>query len=285
MFAGAVLASASPALAHGVSAVTVEGPFFLPGAAVTVHGQFLNGDLAVPTEPVTVTLGDDGPTVGQQQLDFEGKWTLTFTLPVAIPLGTYALDATVVDGGGMLIARTALNVGEPAPGAPAESKASPQPAGALSDDSLRVVPASTPPAAPAESPAPRVVETRTARAARAPVPVARAARPVARTLVLTPRPRQRLRPGPAPVPSAVAKPEPRLQPFPVPTPQAGKSGAPEHRTWSTLAALLLVLLLGGAGGWLVASRRRPDDPYDPIEAELQEIIAEERAKERLRVPV
>lgn len=282
-FAGVILAWATPALAHGVSAVTVDGPFVLPGAAVTVHGQFLNGDLAVPAGPVTVALGDDGPVVGQQPLDLEGKWTLTFTLPTATALGTYALDATVADGGGTLIARTALIVGEPAPAAPAEPQTSPQPE-AVTDDSLRLVPTRTPLVAPAEPPAPRVVADRTAPAARVPVPVIRASPPAPATQVVRDHPSLQSRR--TIVPKGLAKPGARLQPLAAPTRHPSEPRPEQQRAWWMLAALLLVLLLGGgAAGWITASRRRPDDPYDPVEAELQEIIAEERAKEHLRVPV
>jgi hypothetical protein len=57
-----------------------------------------------------------------------------------------------------------------------------------------------------------------------------------------------------------------------------------YQWWDLLAAAAGVfLLLGAAGGGLFLIRRRkPIGRYDPIEAELQEIIAEERARELLQ---
>lgn len=60
--------------------------------------------------------------------------------------------------------------------------------------------------------------------------------------------------------------------------------APREIPWYPLALALLGFLMvgGGAAGLAFARRRRPDGPSsDPIEAELQEMIAEERAKQTL----
>ncbi|MBA2461775.1 MAG: hypothetical protein H0V45_08450 [Actinobacteria bacterium] len=60
---------------------------------------------------------------------------------------------------------------------------------------------------------------------------------------------------------------------------AGAEAAPSRR-WMAFVALALLLLVGGtaAAGMRLVRRRTP--PIDPLEIELQEIIAEERAKQR-----
>ena len=92
------------------------------------------------------------------------------------------------------------------------------------------------------------------------------------------RPRTRVEARPPPV----ALPAPRLQPLvtaPHPMP------APQRVPWVVVAILVLLLLMtAGGSGWIVAlRRRRPATPAPELaelelEAELQEIIAEERAK-------
>ena len=70
-----------------------------------------------------------------------------------------------------------------------------------------------------------------------------------------------------PLAVAVAKPEPA--PFPAYVLLIGAAG---------------VLLIGFAfGGFVLARRWPPVDPTDPVEAELQELIAEERVEQQRRV--
>ena len=55
-----------------------------------------------------------------------------------------------------------------------------------------------------------------------------------------------------------------------------------RRKWLLTAALsLLLLLFGGTAASAVARRRFPRGPLDPIEVELQQLIAEERARQAL----
>jgi len=73
------------------------------------------------------------------------------------------------------------------------------------------------------------------------------------------------------IPSGAAKPA-------VPT----HSDASSRREWILTAALsLLLLLFGGTAASAVWSRRRPFEPLDLVEVELQQMIAEERLRQTL----
>jgi hypothetical protein len=94
-----------------------------------------------------------------------------------------------------------------------------------------------------------------------------------------------------PVRAAVPAPEIRLAPLrstPDAAPRAGNAGTSRYLRWVVLAlGILFVLGVNAANGWL-RLRRRSILPTDDeaasleIEAELQEIVAEEQAKRKLR---
>ena len=239
------------------------GPiYFLPRDTATVTGHLFDPTAATP---VTLSWGADGPVIGQATIDSQGGWTLTFVIPADTQRGTYILYAVAYGADGQVInglpARVALPVGAP--------QTSP--------------PRSTRPPAPAKQPATR---PRTHVAPTPSAPAERTIAPIPPTAVTT-------QTGPPRTKVVRYGEQPRLIPVALPaTPAAGHApslpvAAPAHRgtPWYVLAlgALGLVVLGAAAGGLVVSRRAPPNGPPDALDAELQEMIAEERARQTARV--
>ena len=142
---------------------------------------------------------------------------------------------------------------------------------------------------PAREPAaPRAQRIRVAP--RPPAPLTRTVVPLARDQVALPHAHEasgavRF----APAPGIVSAPLPEL------TAPGAVSGAPvarpdeeaERFTWVVylLGGLGLLLLGTAAGGFVVARRWPPVAPTDPVEAELQELIAEQRVRDGRRIEI
>lgn len=300
VLAGLALASAPAAAAHGIATVALDKASYQPGDAVVVSGVFVDPDFAVVTEPVTVRIGIDGPVVGQAPVAADGTWTLTFAVPAETVLGAYALHAEVLDASGSLvknlIALATLQVGPPpaslAAAAPATSEdvvpAHGAPYSGVAPAPVAVEPASVALAAP-QAARVRVQRQRlVARASSAP------------SILPAPQPRRLA----APVvrqhrPAAARHVEPRSSPAaqPVsrshtaerelrPAPPSGAAQRPATASRRSLPVALLLLTLGIAAAAIVALRGRrlltteTDQELRSleIEAELQEMVAEELAR-------
>lgn len=274
--AGIILVSAAPASAHGIAKVSVENAAYLPGDTVTVNGIFQADDFAPVDAPATVTLGPEGPVLGTSPVASDGSWTLTFTLPTATELGTYALYAAVLQDDGSvlknLLTSTALVVGAPAaPTAqptPTPTSVVPIPAAGSSARS-----GTAPPVAPSvRPPATRARAALVVGHARIDVPAAapRASNPTPHALRRAAgpaRPEQTLRTRRAP---RAGPPPSTATPHRLPRVTAARRASP----WLLVA--LLIFAAAVAGGGLALARRRPwPISPDPVEAELQLLLAGE----------
>jgi hypothetical protein len=233
-------------------------PSFPPGSTVTVNGHLFDPAAATP---VTLRWGANGPAIGQAAISSEGTWTLTFTIPADTAQGTYVLYAEAFDANGSIItglpARVALPVGLPP--IPAPQRPAP-----------KVTPTVTPRAA-----TPRAAPTPSAPATKVVTPVA----PSALTVEAGPPRTNVVRYGAAPLLAATPLP-PAATPGAAPSlPVVTAAAHPSSTPWYALAlGAAALLVLGAAAGGLVASRRRPPTvPPDHVEAELQEILSEQRA--------
>src|SRR5919202_3119096 len=80
-------ASTSSTINQGPAALTFDPAQAAPGASITVTGTgFKPGE--------TVTLSFNGPTVGTETADTNGKVTFTFTVPATLAPGQYGVTAT-----------------------------------------------------------------------------------------------------------------------------------------------------------------------------------------------
>ena len=268
-----------------------EPPAFPPGAVATVNGVRFDAGAATP---ITLRWGSTGPAIAQAPIGIDGTWTVTFQLPADIPDGTYVIYAEAFAADGSLIeglpAREFIRVLAPAvvqPPAPVSPPAASPPA---------------PPAATRPATRPKQVKQKPQTRAVA-VPRPKHATTV-QTAPVTPRtiPVAPLPPGPVALPLIPAPadgsssvthvhrfaPAPRVESAPLPKVAApGESPAlaavsaeaePGTSQWLILAlGGLGLLLIGAAGGGFVLARRWPPvPPTDVVEAELQELIAEQR---------
>ena len=272
-----------------------EPPAFPPGAVVTAHGTRF--DPAAVT-PITLRWGSTGPAIAQVPINEDGSWRVTFQLPLGIPDGQYVIYAEAFAADGQMIeglpARQFLQVVTPRP----------------NDPSPGVSPPVTPPQAETPAASPRSDARPRAKRAAAPhrhastpkastvakpktIPVAPLPpRPVAPVATSTVKPHSHASSAPAiesaPLERAHA-PAPRIESAPLP-PRAAPGQSPaipvatadssDGTPWLVFViGALGILLLGAAGGGLVIARRWPPaPPTDPVEAELQELIAERRAR-------
>ena len=277
--------------------------YYEPGGEVIVSGVFVDPEFAAVTEPVTVRIGIDGPVMGRAPVGADGKWTLTFVLPATTPLGAYALQAAVLDANGVLVknllAQATLQVGAP----PAQAV---QPVPAPAED---IIPSSDAPSsstieAPAVT-APARVAAPPAQDARKPVaaPATKPAQPHRSTSsarapaaithrTLRPAPRPRAPEPTAPLvselsPPAVAVPE--LRPLAAPARSTEIPTARRPWPFDSVTPFLMLALVALVAGAAMLRRRRSPLLFDSemhareIEAELQEIVAEELARRDARV--
>lgn len=261
--AGAVVASACTPQAY----ITLDKPAYTPGETVTATGR---GFAPSAATPVTVTWGANGPVIGQAPIAADGMWELSFTVPARASAGTYVIYAVAYDAAGAVIDGLPARVQFPveAPAAPPV-----------------VVPVAPPAAPPQTHP---VAHARTApkpsAAPAPPAPVARSAAPLPQAAITAPAGPSRTSVIRVPaVPRVVHVPLTRTTapglaaPLPVAVTATQGHGTP----WLLLAVGALGFLLLGAGsGGLVAARRRPPTlPTDSVEAELQELLGEELARQ------
>lgn len=282
-----------------------DPPEFPPGAVVTAHGRRFDSRAATP---ITLRWGSLGPVIATVPINVDGSWTVTFRLPEGIPDGRYVIYAEAFDADGELIeglpAREFIQVVSPQTAGTSADPAAPHRQVRAGAAGATVV--QTPAAPPRKRTATRPAAGRGATAptsrATAPkkIPVAPLPpHPVAPPIVAAPltstaptahvhrvapgaaiesAPLERVAPGPrvesAPLPRAGTAGE---APF-VPVATVSDDGRP---TWLLLVlGAVGILFLGAAAGGLVIARRWPPvSPTDPIEAELQEIIGEQRVRE------
>jgi hypothetical protein len=220
--------------------------------------------------------------LGQAPVAADGSWTLSFVVPTATALGTYALYAFVADAAGHpldgLLARAQLVVGaapayEPPPATAPPEKSLGLPAGRVEWIRAPSASADAPPAAPVAAASraraargtARSVVDETPRAVPAPAP--RRNPRVRHTLSQLPVQR------PAATPRRVRAPVPLVVDTPGHT--APVASPPRLRY---LLVLLLALAAGGAGLAVLQRRRFTSRPIDTVEAELQAMIADELAR-------
>lgn len=270
---GVSLVLAPAAAAHGKSDFYVDGPAFLPGQSVTVHGVFLDSNLAVPAEPVAVTLGVDGPVMGQTQASADGSWSLTFTLPTATVQGTYALLASA----GEILARAALVVGAPPAVVPQGQQSQPQ-AQQIQPVAEKTATGGWKQLQTQTHTKPTVTSVGLARPDVVPLSQEQAVR-IRRTHT---RPeRVAARPRAQISEPALQRAEPRNVRIPA-SPMTVSSGR-QYQPW-ILAAVLFLLFASSVSCFVYRWRKRPESlaAPDAIELELQEIIAEELAERAAR---
>lgn len=257
--------------------LTLDKRSYRSGDPVTVIGNQFKPEAATP---VTITL--NGSVVGETPIRSDGSWTSSFTLPEELAAGAYVISAEAREADGQLVeglpARIALPVVAPSPAREHTGGAGDR--GSEEASSITKAPSIPQPVSTEVAPVP---DDQLARSSEA-----------TRTNLVTYQPEPRLervsvrdaaRAGTAePLPAAFATDD--------------EGGVP----WYSLAlAAIGLLLAGGAAGAFVASRRpipltaggakkdtRPPEAEseidavtrpDPLEAELQELLAEQRARE------
>jgi hypothetical protein len=256
--------------------LTLDKRSYQPGDPVTVTGNQFKPEAATPA---TVRLS--GSVVAETPIRSDGSWTASFRLPAELAAGAYVVSAEARESDGQFVeglpARIALPVVAPSPAR--------EPSGGAGDRGA-------PEAASRE--APSIPQPVSAEIAPVPDDLLARSSEATRTNLVTYQPEPRLervsvtdtaRPGTADRLTAVLT-------------SVDEGGVP----WYALAlAAAGLLLAGGAAGALVASRRpipltagaakkdtRPAEPgseidavtrSDPLEAELQELLTEERARE------
>ena len=262
----------------GLPAGTPTPPTFRPGDAVTVVGT----GFGTERRNVVLTWGVNGPAAGQTPIGADGSWQLTFTIPTATPVGTYVLFADDGDVNGFMVT-LAFRVDA---AAPVTEPAADEPA--ATDDVVPVVatPAENqarPPVRPnhdrRSSQRPRTAPEPRRPAREAPAGVARPMRPRA---VPPPRVLPRERHGSIARrhahPPRLRLPAANLRPRAVPGPVALPAPPPSPFPW-LLASVVFASTLAAAGTFaLLLRRRRRAARAAEIEAELQELLAEERAR-------
>lgn len=306
LVAGLVTASVALACASyvtfGDGPPTSDGPpSYPPGETVTMKGFDFDSEAVTP---VTVHWGGDtGPIVAEAPIADDGTWTVSFPIPAsAEPDQTYrlSLQARGADGqmAEALPLQTAVRV--VTPGAEAGSGARVDEPTADSGSIQRTRGGEQRRAAPPQR------HVHVGDGAPAPSDAAPAAAPVIRTPVRDApgtSAAPRTRPADAePVPSParatgarVAAPGPvevapeRLSPAPpAVTPlRVPAWGGSEPSPFAVAAIVLFALLASAGGATALASRQPPRSPLPPrhdevasadVEAALQELIAEERAR-------
>lgn len=286
-----------------------DAPEFPPGAVVTANGTRFDSGAATP---ITLRWGSLGPVIATVPINIDGSWTVKFRLPEGIPDGRYVIYAEAFDANGELIeglpARRSIEVFSPriaeASGDPVAPRRTVRAPGAT----IVQTPASQPKkrAATRSAGKPGTV-TRTAPAAApkkipvAPLPLRAVAPPIVAAPPTSTGPIahvHRVAPGAAVESAPLEKvaPGPRVESAPLPdaaTPGAAPAlpvvATEEDNRRPTWLLLVLgavgILFLGAAAGGLVIARRWPPvSPTDPVEAELQEIISEQRVREEELTP-
>lgn len=272
------------ASAHGRRDMFLDKPAYLPGDEVIVHGVFLDSDLAAPAQPIEVSLGAEGPVIAQATAAVDGTWSVTFTLTTSTVLGTYSLDAYVLDESAQsvtMIASVALVVGalvpppQPPASAPSAATALPQARGRSADGwrQVRVEAdaqvASVPRvrSVPVHAAAPVRVRSRELSVVQVRPQVSPpASSPTARPRIL----------GDS-VAKHVATPQASVEPIRVEPSAQPKSRSGVRQSWWMLCGLL-VALATGAAAFAIFRNRSARGLRDPVEAELQAIVADELAK-------
>ncbi len=281
--------------------MTLDGPNrpspdrpFSPGDTVTVSGFLFDPAAATP---VRLSWGPNGAVIAETAVSEKGTWEVTFQIPAETATGSYLLYAIAYAANGSVInglpARVLLPVKAPAPPAD-EPQREPETPG-VTDEPAPVPEATEEPRGEADAASAPQAATRSAPVAPvAEAPMTPQATPVPETAIATDRPARTnvIRFAPAP----------RLIEAPLP-PVAAPSSAPALPVvdeasdgvlpwWLLALGAVGLLLLGGAAGMLVRGRERTPEPpaptpADTLEAELQELIAEERARrvERVNEPV
>ena len=247
----------------------------LPGAQYTVSverravasgtssGESASGSFTMPDlgpEPLTATIGAE---VRHDDLE-QSPWLVTNTLayePVAPPPGEVSPPGSATTPPPKVQA-------PPHRARPAPQRTTPHPA------------TSHPASRPARAPAPEEVSVPTAQPSLA-TPSATAAPPENATRPALPKTHVRTRKhAPPPVQERTFAPLALERPVAMPRTAPARPGRGD-RDWWPLAGLLLLLVLVPVTAAYAWRRRRPvpgPKPPDEVEAELQEIIAEERAR-------
>ena len=272
----------------GANRPTPNQPFG-PGDTVTVSGFLFDPAAATP---VRLSWGPNGAVIAEAAVSAAGTCEVTFPIAAETAIGSYLLyaiayaaDGSVING---LPARVLLPV--KAPAAPTEEP-QPQPQTPGVTDEPAPVPEATkePRAETDERNVPQAAAPSAPVAPAAGTPATQQATPVPETAIATDRPARTNVIRFAPAPRLVDAPLP-----PVATPAAAPAlpvldeAADSALPWWLIAlGALGLLLLGGAAGALVRGRELPPEPRadtsadtsaDTLEAELQELIAEERAR-------
>ena len=294
VLAGVTLALAPTAMAC-VLQMTLDRPSYAPGTSAVITG-YASGPQSETATRVTLTWGDGGPLLGEASIAPDQSFSFSFTVAADMRSGDHAIYARAFNAAGEMISplpgSVLLKVNAPAtPGTdptetpattpkpkPAEAKAEPR---ATSKDApvpqTQSAPsaAQTPPAtvaAPVTAAEERTISAPlpTETAVRARVSARTAAPPVAR--VQEPSLASQLDVAARPVESSD---------------EAASSGAGDSSGTAPVllfALAILGLALGAVGARLVLGRRSSAAPAvtadagDSVEAELQEMIAEERAR-------
>ena len=296
---GVMLALAPTAVAC-VLQMTLDRPSYAPGSPAVITG-YASGPQSETATRVTLTWGDGGPLLGEASIAPDQSFSFSFTVAADMRPGNHAIYARAFNGAGEMIS--------PLPGSVLLTVNAPANPGAKPTET----PAATPQPKPVEAKAePRATSKDAPAPQSQPAPAAPQAAPAA---VATPAtvPEERTTSTPVPAPAAVrARLTPRTVAPPVarvqePSPASQLEASPlvestEERTAPAagdssstalvllLALAVLALALGGVAARLVLTRRTSDarrsssaptataDASDAVEAELQEMIAEERAR-------
>ena len=277
---------------------------FRPGDRILLRGRGFDPQAATP---VRLRFGGaTAPVFAEAPIQDHGGWELTFRLPNGLRTGTYTIFAEAfasVPGGGVDADRATMIDGLPARfQLSIVGEAAPQQPGAgTGTDPSRPRPASRPrenrtPRPRTSAPLPRTETSEpgppSAPAPARSLPTPPVAEPVTPAIVTAAVPSP-APPGDGPSRTSTRSyaPAPLLERLPLPAaaqpppaaplPVAVAAAAEEGLRWYVLAlGALGFLLLGAAASGLVVARRRPPLPPDErLEAELQEMIAEQRARQ------
>lgn len=272
-------------------------PSYEPGSEAVASG-YLTDATTKAAPSVTLRWGTpDGEALGTAALDREGNFQgLRFTIPADRPTGVFTLYLEAFGADGQMLPGLPIPV-QLRVGAPPVADPAPADVTEVAPVRAQRRSVSRRPASPAKTPTARTVAARETSAPPVETaPKVTATRPAAKPSTARSRARDR-KPAPAPLRTGGPRPRPRPLAAPADAPVAAPALSDRARRQVGLAepadAWLLALVLGALGTGLAAVRRRRAALAPPlaqvaapverdllIEAELQELIAEERAARR-----